>query len=39
MIWLYPKHKPGQAQFCFFYQHLYPALRRGAYLKDLVKEL
>ena len=27
MIWLWPKHRPGQAQFVYFYQHAYPHLR------------
>ena len=36
MIWMYPKHKEGQPQFCYFYPLRYPDLRGGAYLADIV---
>ena len=34
MLWVKPK--PGQGQFVFFYQHMWPELRRGASMSDLV---
>ena len=40
MIWLYPMHRPwqiaGGKQYCYCYQHIYPDLRGGAYLADIV---
>ena len=38
MIWLWPKRRPGQSQFCYFYQLRYPELRGGIYLKECVNE-
>ena len=38
MIWLWPKHPPGQAQFVYFYQHAYPHLRQGDYVRNLVRQ-
>ena len=37
MIYMWPKHKPGQAQYIYFYQLRHPDLRRGYYMADLVK--
>ena len=37
LLWVKPK--PGQAQFVFFYQHIWPKLRRGALMSDLVAAL
>ena len=37
MIWLWPKHRPGQAQFVYFYQHAYPHLRTGDYVANLAR--
>ena len=40
MIWLCvkPLH-PGARQFVYCYQHLWPHLRGGAYVHDIVREL
>ena len=36
MIWLWVKPRPGASAYCFFYQHHYPELRGGMYVKDFV---
>ena len=38
MIYLCLRGKSGQGQYIFFYQHIYPALRRGEYLSVLAEQ-
>ena len=38
MIFMWPKHKPGQRQYCYIYQLNHPDLRGGFYVQDFCRK-